>query len=223
MLAMQNWKPGMKVPSPVEEMVTVDFDGLGSTPIYKLMIGAIVPRPIALISTQSRAGVGNLAPFSFFNGVSSRPPCLMVAITRKPDGSKKDTLRNIEETGQFVVNSVGHWMTEPMNHCSAEYPFGVDEMVQVGLTPLPSVRVAPRRVKESPIHFECELYKTLEVGEGDVGSAVIVVGKILMMHVHAKAYKDGRVLLDEIAPVSRLAGASYGLTSGVFEIPRPRI
>lgn len=212
-----------EIRSPVSEMVSLDFAGMAPTPIYKLLIGAVVPRPIAFISTLSPDGVGNLAPFSFFNGVSSDPPCLMIAITRNSDGGKKDTLRNVEATGQFVVNTVADWMAEPMNQCSANYPYGVDEMKEVGLTPLASMKVKPPRVKESPIHMECELYKTLEVGEAKVGASTIVVGKIVAMHIHKPAYYDGKIKISEIRPLSRLAGASYGLTEGIFDLPRPKV
>jgi len=119
------WQPGDSIHSPVHEMITPDPPQIGSKQTYKLMIGAIVPRPIAFISTMSPEGIGNLAPFSFFNGVSSNPPAVMIAITRKKGGEKKDTLRNIESTHQFVVNSVNEWMVEPMNQCSAEYPYGL--------------------------------------------------------------------------------------------------
>jgi flavin reductase (DIM6/NTAB) family NADH-FMN oxidoreductase RutF len=218
-----DWKPGDAIASPVDRMISLDLTTMASTPAYKLLIGAIVPRPIAFVSTVSPEGVGNLAPFSFFNGVSSVPPAIMIAITRRNDGSKKDTLRNIEATRQFVVNSVAEWLVEPMNHCSADYPYGVDEMRKVGLTPLPSLRVKPPRVKESPIQMECELYDTMEVGPGVVGSSTIVVGKILQMHVHEPAYDNGRLRLEAIQPISRLAGASYGRTTETFDLARPKV
>ncbi len=219
------WKPGDEIASPVDSMVSVDpASAEGSASIYKLMIGAIVPRPIAFISTVSPGGVGNLAPFSYFNGVSSDPPCLMVAITRKSDGDKKDTLKNIEATRQFVVNTVAEWIAEPMNQCSAEYPYGVDEMRKVGLTGIASVKVRPPRVKESPIQMECELYDTLRVGDGRIGSAVIVVGRIVLMHVHAAAFRDGKILLDQIKPLARLAGFGYAKVpvANTFDLPRPK-
>jgi flavin reductase (DIM6/NTAB) family NADH-FMN oxidoreductase RutF len=217
------WKLGDPIVSPVHEMITLNPQVLGQKETYKFLIGAIVPRPIAFISTISTEGIGNLAPFSFFNGVSSQPPAIMVAITRKKGGEKKDTLRNIEATREFVINSVGQWMVGPMNQCSAEYPYGVDEMKKVGLTPLPSVSVKAPRVRESAIQMECQLYKTLEVGDGSEGSSTIVVGTISVLHVDARAYVDGRLLIDILEPVSRLAGASYGHVSGIYEIPRPTV
>jgi flavin reductase (DIM6/NTAB) family NADH-FMN oxidoreductase RutF len=108
-----------------------------------------------------------------------------------------------------------------MNHCSAEYPYGINEMEKVGLTPIPSLKVKPPRIKESPIHIECELYGTMEVGDGSVGSATIVVGRIVAMHVATQAYADGKILIDQIKPLSRLAGHGYGKTSDVFDLPRP--
>ncbi len=206
-------------------MISVDPATVqGSDSIYKLMIGGIVPRPIAFISTVGPDGAGNLAPFSYFNGVCSDPPCLMVAIIRKSDGDKKDTLKNIEATRQFVVNTVAEWIAEPMNHCSAEYPYGVDEMSKAGLTGIASIKVRPPRVKESPIQMECELYDTLQVGDGGIGSATIVVGRIVLMHIHAAAFKEGRILLDELKPLARLAGFGYTKVpvANTFDLPRPK-
>ncbi|MGZ6333965.1 MAG: flavin reductase family protein [Bdellovibrionota bacterium] len=218
-----NWKPGDPIPSPVEKMIELDPAQLDSKTIYKVLIGGIVPRPIAFISTLSASGVGNLAPFSFFNGVSSRPPAIMVAITRNQDGSKKDTLRNIEETRQFVVNSVNEWLVEPMNHCSGNFPYGVNEMSLVGLTPVPSSRVRPPRVRESAIQLECELYDTMDVGGAEEGASTIVVGRIVMVHVAELVYRDGKILIHELKPISRLGGLSYGRTSDVFDLRRPKI
>ena len=130
---------------------------------------------------------------------------------------------NIEKNGQFVVNSVADWMAEPMNHCSAEYPSGVSEMEKAGFTPVPSIKVRPPRVKESPIHMECELHKLVEIGNGEVGSAVLVVGKILMMHIHAPAYDNGKIKIEPLSPLARLSGLSYGRTREIFELPRPKL
>ncbi len=201
-------------------MVTLDPKQMEAKTIYKFMIGAIVPRPIAFISTLSPQRIGNLAPFSFFNGVSSNPPAVMIAITRKSNGDKKDTLLNIESTSEFVVNNVSEPIAKKMNQCSAEYPYGVDEMQKVGLTPLPSSLVRPSRVKESSVHLECKLYDTLEVGDGSEGSSTIVVGTIQMIHIDENVYQNGRILLEKLNPLCRLAGGSYGLVSEVFDLPR---
>jgi flavin reductase (DIM6/NTAB) family NADH-FMN oxidoreductase RutF len=205
------------------KMTTIDLSALDSRDAYRLMIDCIVPRPIAFVSTVSPEGIGNLAPFSFFNGIGSAPPSLVFAAGRKRDGSKKDTLINVEATKQFVVNLVSEAMAEPMHQTSAAYPYGVDEMKKVGLTPLPSVRVKPARVKESPVQMECELYSTVDVGGEEPGSATLVIGKILLIHVTNSAYKNGRVDVEKIQPLSRLGGDSYARVSGIFDIPRAKV
>jgi flavin reductase (DIM6/NTAB) family NADH-FMN oxidoreductase RutF len=202
-------------------VTSLDLSVIDQATAYKLMVSSIAPRPIAFISTRNAAGVGNLAPFSFFNGVASDPATLMFAITRNGDGSKKDTLRNIEETKQFVVNSVEENIAEAMNQASALYPYGVDEMAKVGLTPLPSLKVAPPRVAESAIHFECELYDSLEVGEGGRGSSVIIVGRILMMHFSERVLLDGKFIPEEFKPISRLGGPNYARLGKLFTLKRP--
>lgn len=211
------------IASPVDLFESLDASELKPSELYKLLIGGILPRPIAFVSTLSKAGIGNLAPFSFFNGVSSNPPCLVFSVTRKPDASKKDTLLNIEETGEFVVNTVSEWMTAPMHQCSAAYPYGVDEMQEVGLTPVPSDRVKPPRVKESPIHFECRLHKLVEIGEGQVGSATLVIGQVLKVHVWQRAYSDGKIRAEEIKPLARLGGRAYGKLGEIFELPGAQV
>ena len=204
--------------------LALDFSQLSQPEIYKLLIGAIVPRPIAFVSTVNAEGVGNLAPFSFFNAVSSDPPCLMISIARKSTGEKKDTLKNIEETGTFVVNCVSEWMAEPMNQASADYPYGVDEMVQVGLTAIPSIKVKASRVKEAAIQMECEVYRTLEIGDGlSLGSTTLVVGRILLMHVAESVYDRGKIRIDALKPIARLAGSSYSKLGEVFDLARPKI
>ena len=217
------WTLGDPIESPIQQRVTLDPKDLGQKGVYKLMIGAIVPRPIAFVSTMSDSGIGNVAPFSFFNGVASNPPTLMISITRKSTGEKKDTLRNIESNGQFVINTVHEWMIGAVNHCSAEYPYGVDELTQVGLTALPSFKIKPPRVAESSVHFECELYKSLEVGDGSEGSATLIIGKILLIHVDQKIYHQGKIETEPMQIISRLAGQSYARVSNPFELARPKL
>lgn len=218
-----SWKPGAKISTPFTDWVTIDPATLKIPDLYRLLVDAIVPRPIAFVTSISASGAINLAPFSYFNGVSSNPPTLVFSVTYKPDGTKKDTLRNIEETKEFVVNSVAKWMVEPMHQCSAEYPYGVNELEKVGLTSISSSKVKVPRVKESPIQLECELFKTVEIGAAAPGAATLVIGKILCLHISTDAYQDGRILIDKIAPIARLGGTSYGQVSGVFDIPRPKL
>jgi len=216
-----SWSIGSKIKSPVDQMVDYDLKKMNQPEVYKLLIGSVVPRPIAFVSTCNTKGQGNLAPFSFFNVVSSDPPCIMVSITRKNDGSKKDTLLNIEATGEFVVNTVAEWMVEPMNQCSGSYPHGVNEMEVVGLTGIDSIDVKPKRVKESPIHMECKLEQKVEIGGDHPGASTMVIGRVVRMHIHESAFQEGKIFLDEIKPISRLAGMSYGATPDTFDIQRP--
>jgi len=217
-----NWKPGQKIDSPVEQMVEVDPLKSKVLDIYKLMIGTVVPRPIAFVSTINKKGQVNLAPFSFFNAISSNPPCLVISVSRKPDGQKKDTLINVEETGQFVVNTASSWLTEPLVYCAGEFPYGVSELDKVGLTALASKKIAPPRVKEAAVQMECELYQKVEIGDGGAGSATLIIGKVLLFHIHAKAYKDGKVDLMELNPLARLGGFGYSLIDSSFELRPPQ-
>ncbi len=217
------WKPGDTIASPVDKMVQIDPAQVSALDMYKLLIGSVVPRPIAFVSTLSTDKKGNLAPFSFFNGVSSNPPCVMISVGHTAQGEMKDTLRNIEDTREFVINSSNEWLAEPLVHCAAQYPFGVNEMEKVGLTPIDSVIVKPPRVKESAVHFECKKYGSLPVGNGGPGSTVLIVGEIVMAHVHEAAYRDGKILFEHLKPIGRLGGSAYGMVTDTFEIPIPKV
>lgn len=218
-----SWCPGKSISSPVSEMVSLDPAKLELPATYKLMVGGVLPRPIAFVTTLNSNGTVNLAPFSYFNAVSSNPPAIMFAIARKPNGDKKDTLLNVERTGEFVVNSVSEWMAQPMNHCSAEYPYGVSELEKVGLTAVASDIVGPPRVKESPLHMECKVYSSLLVGNGDAGSSTVIIGEVLRFHIHKPAYLNGKIVVDEMKPLSRLGGFAYGTIGDIFELPRPTV
>ncbi len=151
--------------------------------VYKLMTGSIVPRPIGWISTVDPAGAANLAPFSFFNGVASRPPTVVFSPTiRSTDGGSKDTLRNLRSTGEFVVNIVTEALAEAMVLTSTEFPPEVDEFRAAGLTAVPSASVSPPRVAESPIHFECTVQQIVEIGSGPGGGS-LVIGRIVHLHI----------------------------------------
>jgi flavin reductase (DIM6/NTAB) family NADH-FMN oxidoreductase RutF len=204
-----------------EKTVAVDLAELDTAAAYKILIGSVVPRPIAWVSTANSEGQVNLAPFSFFAGVSSRPPCVMFSIAARPDGSEKDTLRNLRETGELVIHSVPEWLAIPMNQTSAEYPYGVSELAEAGLTALASEKVRPPRVAEAPIQLECRVEKLVPIGDGGVGSAVVVIARIVFAHFWESAYCDGKVLLSAIRPLSRLGGAAYGKTPESFDLPRP--
>jgi flavin reductase (DIM6/NTAB) family NADH-FMN oxidoreductase RutF len=190
--------------------------------LYSLMIRCIAPRPIAWVSTISREGVHNLAPFSFFTGVSSKPPTILFVTGRHDDGRKKDTLVNVEATGQFVVNVVPETLAEAMNITATEYPHGISEFGKADLTPQPSERVAPPRLKESPIHFECERHEILHVGVDDVGGGAIVVGRIVLIHVDESILRNGKVDYELYHPVGRLGGMEYSRTRDRFTMFRKK-
>jgi flavin reductase (DIM6/NTAB) family NADH-FMN oxidoreductase RutF len=218
-----HWKPGDKIDAPFSELTTIDPAQISQQEMYKLLTGAVVPRPIAFVSTIGKDGSTNLAPFSFFNAVASNPPCLMISVARKSTGEIKDTLRNIQETGQFVVNSANEWLIEPLVHCAATYPYGVSEFEKVGLTALPALKVKAPRVKEAAVQFECELYKSVEIGDGGPGSTVAVFGRIVLAHIDKEAYKNGRVDYSRIASIARLGGISYAKVKDLFDLPVPPI
>ncbi len=205
-----------------EGLVTLDPATLGQAEMYRLLVGGVVPRPIATVSTLDANGLANVAPYSFFNAVSSDPPCLSIAITRNSKGSKKDTLLNIEALGEFVVNATPVSLAEKINQASAEFPHGVSEFVQAGLTPAPSSKVKPPRVAESPLSFECVLHGKLELGSGQQGSTTLVIGRIVAVQIDPRILHEGRIDPTLLNPLSRLGGLQYGQTSGIFELSRPK-
>jgi flavin reductase (DIM6/NTAB) family NADH-FMN oxidoreductase RutF len=190
--------------------------------IYKLMIGAIVPRPIAFVSTISLEGTLNLAPFSFFTGVSANPPVICFSpMIRGSDGRKKDTLNNIETIGEFVVNIVSEDFAEKMNICSAEFPPEVDEFKQSGLTPASSARVKPPLVEESRINMECRLLQVVHVSPQPLGGS-LVLGEVLCFHVKDDLYEDYRIDTDKLRPIGRMGGPAYTRTTDRFDLLRPK-
>lgn len=198
--------------------------------IYKLMTGIIVPRPIALVSTVDRAGVANLAPFSFFAGVGSNPPTVLFCPTLRAAGEdapglrtdrRKDTLRNVEETGEFVVNVVSEAIAEAANASSAEVPPEVDEFELAGLTPAASLAVRPPRVAQSPAQMECRLMQVIYTGRG-AGAGVIVLGEVVRFHMRRDLFEDFRIDPAGLDAVGRMAGNNWVRTRDRIELIRPR-
>jgi len=204
------------------EYTQLDPQMLGERETYKLLIRCVVPRPIAWVSTIDQAGVRNLAPFSFFNGIGSNPPALSISVNYidSPD-KRKDTLRNITDTGEFVVNIVDEDLAQAMNATAASYPPGVDEFDIAGLATLPSVTVRPGRVAGAPVSLECRLFTLVPVGEGP-GSATLVVGVIQMIHVRSEIIDERHhVDITKMRPIARLAGSGYAYVHDTFEMVRP--
>ncbi len=194
--------------------------------LYKILIGAIVPRPIAWVSTLGSNGLTNLAPFSFFNCFGVDPPMVGFAPafkSIKKDGDKvirvpKDTLRNVADTEEFVVNLVSRSLAEKMNQSSAEYPSDVSEFEKVGATPTASVKVKPPRVAESLINLECKLIQIIEHGNNN-----LVLGEILGIHLADNVVTEqGHINNDVLQAIGRMAGGWYTTTTdGNFELIRP--
>ncbi len=188
---------------------------------HKLMIGSIVPRPIAFVSTRSKDGKNNVAPFSYFNGVCSKPPTIMFAPARRGwDGEEKDTLINIRDTEEFVVNIVSEPFAEKMVMCSTDFDSDVDEFIESNLTPVPSQKIAPSRVGEAKVSFECKLNQIVEIGDGTAGSGFVVIGSIVLFHIDDDVYDNGRILLNKLQPLGRLAGNWYTRTTDILKIIR---
>lgn len=190
--------------------------------VYRLMVAAIVPRPIAFVSSISAGGVLNLAPFSFFTGVSADPPVICFApMVRGSDGGRKDTLRNVEATGEFVVNVVSEEFANQMNVCSTEFPPEVDEFQVSGLTPVPSDLVRAPRVKESHVQMECRLVQIVDVSPKPLGGS-LVLGEVLRFHVEDGWLEDYSIDPDRLRPIGRMGGATYTRTTDRFELVRPK-
>ena len=189
----------------------------------RVLTGVVVPRPIAFVSTMSADGVVNLAPYSFFNAVAYAPPTIVFSSSRQAageQGKQKDTLANIEETGEFVVNVVVDEIAEAMNRTSAEYPAEVSEFDVAGLTTSPSDVVAPPLVAESPVNMECRLKQVVPIGSGD-HSHGLVIGEIVLMHVRDDIIQGHRIDQQKLKPVGRLAGNMYCYTTDTYELVRP--
>ena len=195
----------------------------GAANVYKLMIGAIVPRPIAFVSTISLHGIRNLAPFSFFTAASANPPVICFApMVRASDGQQKDTLHNIRQTGEFVVNIVSEDFAEKMNVCSAEFPPDVDEWEKSGLTPVASECVKPARVAESRFHMECKLVDIVSVSKQPLGGN-LVLGEVLRFHVADELFDDYRIDPNGLQAIGRMGGPTYSRTKDRFDLQRPKL
>ena len=188
---------------------------------HKLMIGSIVPRPIAFVSTLSKDGLENLAPFSYFNGICSNPPSIMFCPARRGyDGKTKDTLNNIRDTEEFAVNIVSEDFAEQMVSTSTDFEPEVNEFEVSGLTPVPCQKIAPPKVAEAKISFECKLNQIVPVGNEGPGGGFVVIGTIILFHIDDDVYEDGYINLEKLRPIGRLAGNMYTRTTDKLEIIR---
>jgi flavin reductase (DIM6/NTAB) family NADH-FMN oxidoreductase RutF len=202
---------------------------LSSNELYALLLNSVAPRPIAWVSTISTAGQHNLAPFSFFNAVCVDPPLLAFAPglrrAKPPEavhGVPKDTLRNIRETKEFVVNIVTYELREAMNLTSGEYDASVNEFEVARLTPQASQVVRPPRVAESPVSFECRLHQILNFSTAPT-SGSLVIGEIVSIHMNDAHLKEGRLDRNSLDLIGRMGGIQYTRTTQRFEMVRPKV
>ncbi len=203
----------------IEDMTSLASADIDASMAYKMVSGLVVPRPVAWISTQSEAGVVNVAPFSSFNYVAHSPPMLAVNIALQDDGSLKDSARNIRETGEFVVNITPVAALDVMNQSSAEYPAGVSEAQVLDIPLLPSTQVKPPRVALSPAQMECRLSQIVPLG---TGLNTLYIAEVVVFHV-ANTVFDGRHI-DSVGldPVARLGGPFYASLGEIHKRPRPK-
>ena len=203
-------------------MLQFDPADRSSAEIYRLMIGAIVPRPIAFVSTVDANGIRNLAPFSFFTACSANPPVICFSpIVRPGPLPLKDTLRNIQATEEFVVNIVSEEFAEQMNACSVEVPPRVDEFEISGLTPVASDLVRPPRVAESHVQMECRLNQIITVSE-KVQGGYLVLGEVLRFHIDESVMNGDKIDPDRLRAIGRMGGPTYSRTRDRFDMARPK-
>jgi flavin reductase (DIM6/NTAB) family NADH-FMN oxidoreductase RutF len=184
-----------------------------------LMLGVVVPRPIAWVSTLAADGTANLAPHSYFMAVSSHPPIVMFVSThssRHDPAGRKDTLRNVEAMQEFVVNLVSEDLLEAMNRTAEEVPPEIDEFALAALEKSPSVRVKPPRVARARIALECRQRALVEMGD-----ATVIFGDVLYVHIADEVWRDGRVDAASLQPMARLGGSSYATLGKIIHLPRP--
>lgn len=188
---------------------------------YKLLIGSIIPRPIAFVTTLSQDGVLNGAPFSYFNIVSSNPPMISLSIQRA-EGRQKDTARNILAVKEFVVHIVDEDNVEKVNTTAASLPPDQSEIELAQFTPADSLKISVPGVKEAKIRMECRLEHALELGGSDSPGCDFIIGKVVQFHIDEAIYENGRIDPAGLAAVSRLAGQDYAKIGEIFTIERPK-
>lgn len=211
----------------------VNPSDISHSELYNVFLNTVAPRPIAWVSTVSAAGRPNLAPFSFFNCVCVDPPLLafapgmrqaksVSAATGVAHGEAKDTLRNVRETGEFVVNIVTFDLLEPMNLTSGEYDASVNEFELAKVTAVKSTVVRPARVAESPVNFECKLHQIIDFSPTPTSSS-LVIGRVVAVHVDDRYVKEGKIDRNALDLIGRMGGIQYTRTRDRVELARPKV
>lgn len=202
-----------------QKVISVTPDDLPPREASRLMLSIIAPRPIAWVSSVGADGSLNLAPFSFFTAVSANPPTVMIAVGARK-GRPKDTLRNVQETGEFVIHIVDETLAEAMNLTSGEWEYGVNEFEVARLETQPSLEVKPPRVAAAPVAMEAKLVQIVPV---EATSSTLILGRILRYHVRADLLRpNGLIDPSLLRPITRLGGEEYATIGRVFEMSRPQ-
>lgn len=198
-------------------MLSFDFQQLSAREKYKILIGSVVPRPIALVTTIDAEGRANAAPFSFFNALSADPPILALGLENYSDLSPKDTTLNIRQNQEFTVNIVSDALVEAMNVCAVPFEPGFDELVAAGLTAIPGTRVGCPRIGEAPVALECRRMMALSIGQ----SREIILGEVLMAHVRDDLIDPATLYIDQLGldAIGRMGGHGYSRTREYFDLP----
>jgi flavin reductase (DIM6/NTAB) family NADH-FMN oxidoreductase RutF len=199
----------------------IDVSSAEVVRVYQALVDVVNPRPIAWVTTLDAQCRVNLAPFSFFNAFGANPPVVVFSPTLRRDGSKKDTLLNLEVIPEFVLNAAVEALAEPMNATSKELPPDQSEVDHAGLTLQPSIKVSPPRVAESPVHLECKVRQIMYIGNGPI-AANLVIGEVLLMHIDDSVLDEvGRVDPRKLRTIARLGGSYYCRSTDLFEMERP--
>src|SRR5262245_12553607 len=199
----------------------IDVGSTDVVTVYRALVSVIVPRPIAWVTTVDDRERVNLAPFSFFNAFGANPPIVVFSPTLRRDGTKKDTLLNLEAVGEFVLNAAVESLAEKLNATSAELQRGMSEVEHAGLTLLPSVKVKPPRVAESPVHLECRVRQLMSIGDGPI-AANLVIGEVIFIHIEDRVLDaSGQVDPRKLRAIARLGGSDYCRTGDLFQMERP--
>ncbi len=203
-----------------QKIIKIDPANLNRVEAHALLVGAIEPRPIAFVSTVGEKGINNVAPFSFFTPLSVKPAIVGFAVACKKGGQKKDTLVNIEETKEFVINIVTEELAQAMNLTSGEYAYEVDEFKVANLTPAKSDLIRPPLVAESPINLECKLLQILEFGQFP-NLTNFIIGEVLRVHIQEAVCEAGIIKALKLKAIGRLGEDFYCRTRDIFEMKRP--
>ncbi|WP_423798504.1 flavin reductase family protein [Neobacillus sp. SAB-20_R2A] len=202
-------------------MLSIDPATITERENYKFLIGSIIPRPIAFVTSISKDGVLNGAPFSYFNIVSANPPMISLSIQRSA-GRQKDTARNILESKEFVVHIVDEQNVGEVNKTAATLPPDQSEIDLTNLTPVESEKISVPGVKEAKVRMECLVEHSIELGGKDSPGCDLIIGKVVQYHIESSIYENGRIDPRGLTAVSRLAGNSYAKIGDIFEIERPK-